>query len=284
MQERGWLVVSCADRPGIVAAVSTWLFQHGANIVHSDQHTTDPTGGRFFLRVEFDLAGLGGRLPALVEAFTPIANRYGMEWRITLASDLKRIAIFASSDDHRLQELLWRRRSGDLQADIGMVISNHERTGEVVKPWGIPFHHIPVNDINRDEAEAQQLALTLGTADLIVLARYMQVLSPEFVDRWQHRIINIHHSFLPAFSGANPYAQAASRGVKLIGATAHYVTHELDAGPIIEQDVVRVDHRYTTRDLRRVGRQIERAVLARAVIWHIQDRILVDGDKTVVFD
>lgn len=284
MQERGWLVVSCADRPGIVAAVSTWLFQHGANIVHSDQHTTDPTGGRFFLRVEFDLAGLGGRLPALVEAFAPIANRYGMEWRITLASDLKRIAIFASSDDHGLQELLWRRRSGDLQADIGMVISNHERTGEVVKPWGIPFHHIPVNDINRDEAEAQQLALTLGTADLIVLARYMQVLSPEFVDRWQHRIINIHHSFLPAFSGANPYAQAASRGVKLIGATAHYVTHELDAGPIIEQDVVRVDHRYTTRDLRRVGRQIERAVLARAVIWHIQDRILVDGDKTVVFD
>jgi formyltetrahydrofolate deformylase len=284
MDDRGWLVVACADRPGIVATVSTWLFQHGANIVHSDQHTTDPTGGRFFLRVEFDLSDLRGRLPALVEAFASIANRYDMEWRITLASDLKRIAIFASSDDHGLLELLWRQRSGDLRADIAMVISNHEVAGEVVRPWGIPFHHIPVDAAHRAEAEAHQLALTLGTVDLIVLARYMQVLSPKFVDRWQHRIINIHHSFLPAFSGANPYAQAASHGVKLIGATAHYVTHELDAGPIIEQDVVRVDHRYTTRDLRRVGRQIERAVLARAVIWHVQDRILVDGNKTVVFD
>jgi len=283
MDSRGWLVVSCPDRPGIVAAVSTFLFERGANIVHSDQHSTDPMGGRFFLRVEFELSDLRKRLPALCESFTPIATRYRMEWRINLASEIKRIAIFASREDHALQELLWQRRAGDLRAEITMVISNHAETGDVVRPWGIPFHHVPVTKDNKDEVERRQLELTMGNVDLIVLARYMQVLSGEFVDQWKNRIINIHHSFLPAFSGANPYAQAAFRGVKLIGATAHYVTEDLDAGPIIEQDVHRVDHRYTRRDLARVGRQIERAVLARAVIWHVEDRVLVDGNKTVVF-
>lgn len=283
MDSRGWLVVSCPDRRGIVAAVSTFLFEYGVNIVHSDQHSTDPTSGRFYLRVEFELPDLTTRLAPLTRAFAPVAEAYRMDWRINLADDTKRIAIFASREDHGLLELIGQRRAGDLRAEIAMVISNHAETGEVVRPWKIPFHHIPVDEQSRDEAERLQLELTVGKVDLIVLARYMQVLSATFVDQWTNRIINIHHSFLPAFTGANPYRQAASRGVKLIGATAHYVTQELDEGPIIEQDVHRVDHRATTRDLRRIGRHIERAVLARAVIWHVEDRILVDGKKTVVF-
>lgn len=283
MRNRGWLVISCPDRPGIVSAVSTTLYECGANIVHSDQHSTDPFGGRFFLRVEFELPELSDKLPVLNGMFAPVVERFGMDLRITPAANLKRIAIFASQEDHGLLELLWQRRAGDLRAEISMVISNHAETGDVVRGWNVPFHHIPVTSETKYEAEQRQLELVTGNVDLIVLARYMQVLSPAFVEEWKNHIINIHHSFLPAFSGANPYAQAASRGVKLIGATAHYVTQELDAGPIIEQDVARVDHRHTTRDLRRIGRQIERAVLARAVIWHVQDRILVDGNKTVVF-
>lgn len=284
MTSRGRLLVACPDRPGIVAAISTFLFEHGANIVHSDQHSTDPFGGRFFLRVAFELPDLAARAEAIEREFEPVATRYGMDWQLSLADDYKRIAVFVSREDHGLLELLWQRRTGDLRADIAMVISNHAESASIVEPWGIPFHHVPVTPDSRDEAERRHLELLTGKVDLIVLARYMQILSPVFVDKWQHRIINIHHSFLPAFVGANPYAQAAARGVKLIGATAHYVTSELDAGPIIEQDVYRVDHRFTTRDLRRVGRQIERAVLARAVAWHVEDRILVDGHKTIVFD
>lgn len=283
MESLGRLLVACPDRPGIIAAISTFLFDHGANIVHSDQHSTDPEGGRFFLRVEFALPDLRLRASELETAFTPIANRYDMEWRISLADDLKQLAIFASREDHGLLELLWQRRSGDLRAEITMVISNHEETGRVVEPWGVPFHHVPVTPSTRSEAEHRQLELTTGTVDLIVLARYMQLLSPGFVAQWRNRIINIHHSFLPAFIGANPYAQAAARGVKLIGATAHYVTDDLDAGPIIEQDVHRVDHRHPTVELRRIGRQVERAVLARAVKWHVEDRILVDGNTTIIF-
>lgn len=283
MSNRGRLLVSCPDRPGIIAAISSFLFERGANIVHSDQHSTDPTGGRFFLRIEFELEDLAGRAAMLERDFLPIADRYGMDWYISRASARKRLAVFASREDHGLLELLWQRRAGDLKADIAMVISNHAETAGIVEPWEVPFHHIAVTPDMREQAERQQMELTTGNVDLIVLARYMQVLSPVFVDRWQNRIINIHHSFLPAFAGANPYAQAAGRGVKLIGATAHYVTTDLDAGPIIEQDVYRVDHRHTTRDLRRIGRQIERAVLSRAVIWHLEDRILVHGNKTVVF-
>jgi formyltetrahydrofolate deformylase len=284
LRERGRLLVSCPDRPGIVAAVSRFLFERGANIVHSDQHSTDPYGGQFFLRVEFELPGLIESAPTVEGDFAAIGDAYRMDWRLALAGKRKRLAIFVSREDHCLLELLWQHRAGDLEADIGLVVGNHAELGMVAQQSGIPFVHVPVDPSCKDEAEQRQLALLdAHLIDLVVLARYMQVLSSDFVERWQHRIINIHHSFLPAFVGAKPYAQAYQRGVKLIGATAHYVTADLDAGPIIEQDVHRVDHRHNVRDLRRIGRQIERTVLARAVSWHVEDRILVYGDKTVVF-
>ena len=284
LRNRGRLLVSCPDRPGIVAAVSQFLFERGANIVHSDQHSTDPSGGRFFLRVEFELPDLADHAAAVRRGFGPIADRYGMRWRLALAGQPKRVAVLVSTEDHCLLELLWQRRAGDLRAEIALVIGNHAALAPTVAPWGIPFHHVPVGPDTKTEAEARQLALLEGAVDLVVLARYMQILSPAFVERWRHRVINIHHSFLPAFVGAKPYTQAHQRGVKLIGATAHYVTPELDAGPIIEQDVQRVDHRHGIEDLRRIGRQIERTVLARAVAWHVEDRVLVHGNKTVVFD
>ena len=283
-RDRGRLLVSCPDRPGIVAAVSRYLFERGANIVHSDQHSTDPSGGRFFLRVEVELPDLADHAAALRREFGPIADRYGMRWRLALAGQPKRVAVLVSTEDHCLLELLWQRRAGDLRAEIALVIGNHAALAPTVAPWGIPFHHVPVGPDTKTGAEARQLALLEGAVDLVVLARYMQILSPAFVERWRHRVINIHHSFLPAFVGAKPYTQAHQRGVKLIGATAHYVTPELDAGPIIEQDVQRVDHRHGIEDLRRIGRQIERTVLARAVAWHVEDRVLVHGNKTVVFD
>ena len=283
MEDRGRLLVACPDRPGIVATVSRFLFEAGANIVHSDQHTTDPEGGRFFLRVEFDLASLRFRLLELEAAFAPIAFDYDMGWRLTLAAVPKRLAIFVSKEEHCLYELLWQRRAGDLKAEIALVVSNHPELEPVVAPWGVPFYYVEVRPDAKEEAERRQLELIEGRADVVVLARYMQILTPAFVERWRERIINIHHSFLPAFVGARPYLQAYDRGVKLIGATAHYVTEDLDAGPIIEQDVQRVDHRDDEADLRRIGRQIERTVLARAVAWHVEDRVLVHGNKTVVF-
>ena len=281
--DRARMLISCADRPGIVAAVSQFLFSQGANIVQADQHTTDPVGGSFFMRVEFDLAGLAARHAALAAAFEPIAARLEMDWRLALAQPRRRVAVLVSREGHCLLELLWRWQAGELPCDIALVIGNHPELAEVVAPLGIPFRHIPVHPERRAEAERRQLALLEGAADLIVLARYMQVLSPAFVDRYPGRIINIHHSFLPAFAGGEPYRQAYARGVKIIGATAHYVTAELDAGPIIEQDVQRVTHRDNAADLRTVGRQIERAVLARAVAWHLEDRILLHGNRTVVF-
>ena len=283
MINRGRLLVACPDRPGIVASVSRFLFEAGANVVHSDQHSTDPYGGEFFLRVEFELPNLLSRLDELEAGFAPIAAAYGMEWRFSAAAIRKRLALFASREEHCLLELLWRHRAGDLNADIRLIISNHDEIGRIVEPWNVPFHFTPVSPGTKAEAEMQQRQLLDGTVDVIVLARYMQILSPTFVDDWPNRIINIHHSFLPAFAGASPYGQAFKHGVKLIGATAHYVTADLDAGPIIEQDVQRVDHRQTIDDLRRIGRQVERAVLARAVIWHVEDRILVHGNKTLVF-
>jgi formyltetrahydrofolate deformylase len=284
VQDRGRLLISCRDQPGIVAAVSQFLFERGANIVHSDQHTTDPVGGQFFMRVEFDLPGLDCNIASLEGEFLPVAKRFDMDWRVSLASRRKRIGIFVSREPHCLLELLWRQRAGDLHADIVMIASNHDRLAGVAAGWNMPYHHVPVSAARRAEAEAEQLRLLDEYAvDTLVLARYMQVLSPGFVERWLGRAINIHHSFLPAFAGASPYEQAHARGVKLIGATAHYVTNELDAGPIIEQDVQRVDHRHTVDDLRRIGRHVERMVLARAVGWHVDDRVLVDGNKTVVF-
>jgi len=280
-QDIGRLLISCPDRPGIVAAVSEFLFEHGANIIHSDQHSTEQGQGAFFMRIEFSLAGLS---PALETAFEPIAARFAMNSRFAYVAHRKRLAIFVSRQEHALLELLWQRRAGDLEADIVLVISNHTNNASLVEAAGIPFQHVPISAEVKPSAEAFELQL-LGDyeVDTVVLARYMQVLSSEFLARYPAAIINIHHSFLPAFVGANPYQAAYTRGVKLIGATAHYVSEELDAGPIIEQAVQRVDHRHSPDDLRRLGRYIERVVLARAVEWHVEDRVLLHGTKTIVF-
>lgn len=276
-------MVLCQDRPGVVAAVSQFLFANGANIIHSDQHTAE--SGLFFMRIAFDLEGLTDGIGVLQEAFDrDVAQALRIQHRWTLADRRKRLGILVSKEDHCLQELLWQHRAGDLKADIACVIGNHASMEAVTAPWNVPFHYVPVTKDTKAEAEARQRRI-LGDAgvDVVVLARYMQIVSPEFIAAWNHQMINIHHSFLPAFAGANPYAKAHERGVKLIGATAHYVTEELDAGPIIEQDVQRVDHRHTIDDLRRIGRQVERTVLTRAVTWHVEDRVLVYGNKTVVF-
>lgn len=268
------LLVSCPDRPGIVAAVSDFLFRAGANIVHSDQHTTPDAPRKFFLRIEFEGADTAALSPAFAEL--------GLEYRFVAASARKRLAVFVSKEDHCLQELAWQIRAGDIPADIALVVSNHPDLGPLAESLGFPFHHIPVTSATKPEAEAAQLAL-VADMDAVVLAKYMQILSSDFLRRCPVPVINIHHSFLPAFVGARPYHQAYQRGVKLIGATAHYVTEELDAGPIIDQDVERVDHRADVDELRRLGRHIERAVLARAVLWHVEDRVMLDTHRTVVF-
>ncbi|WP_138752735.1 formyltetrahydrofolate deformylase [Paenibacillus sinopodophylli] len=281
---RARMLISCPDRSGIVAAVSHFLYEHGANIVQSDQYTMDPEGGMFFIRFEFDLNDLEKELPVLVEDFARVADRFDMKWHTFRASRKKRLAVFVSKEDHCLLELLWQWKAGDLDADISMVISNHPDMRELVESFGIEYHHIPVTAATKAEAERKQMEVVADKADIIVLARYMQIISPKFIEQFPNRIINIHHSFLPAFVGGKPYAQAYTRGVKIIGATAHYVTEELDGGPIIEQDVQRVSHRDNVDDLKRIGRTIERVVLARAVKWHIEDRVIVHNNKTVVFN
>lgn len=264
--------------------MSRFLADRGANIVHSDQHTTDPDRGDFFLRMVFDLPGLAGRVAGLAAEFKEIELAFGMDARWALESETRRIAILVSGEDHCLLELLWHVRSGDLRAHVALVISNHAEVADIVRPFGIPFHHVPILPGQKTKSEAaQQKLLVDAEVELIVLARYMQVLSPAFIAGWPNRVINIHHSFLPAFVGARPFFQAQARGVKLIGATAHYANEELDAGPIIEQDVIRVDHRHDVPALRRMSRAIERAVLTRAVGWHLEDRVFVTGNKTVVF-
>lgn len=278
------MLISCPDGPGIVAAVSHFLYQHGANIVQSDQYTMDPDGGMFFMRVEFDLPSLAERIDQLTEQFGGVAERFKMDWQIFNVRQKKKLAIFVSKEDHCLVELLWQWQAGDLDADISLVVSNHADMKSYVESFGIPFHHIPVTADTKAEAEQRQLEVIGNDIDVIILARYMQIISPSFIERYRHRIINIHHSFLPAFIGGNPYAQAYNRGVKIIGATAHYVTEELDGGPIIEQDVQRVSHSDDVTELKRIGRTIERVVLARAVKWHIEDRILVHHNKAVVFN
>src|SRR6516225_1165730 len=279
----GRLVITCPDRPGIVAAVSQFLFEAGANITESQQYSTDPFGGTFFLRLEFHADGLDQLAAGLEQRFAGLADQFSMRWRLTRAADRKRVVIMVSRADHALQEILWRAQGGELRADIRMIVSNHPDAEETAQWWGIPFHYIPVTPQTKGEAEAAQLGLLKGEADLVILARYMQILSPHFLSEFAGPIINIHHSFLPAFAGADPYRKAAARGVKLVGATAHYVTAELDAGPIIEQDIVRVDHRCSVDDLRRLGRHVERAVLARAVGWHLEDRVIVHQNSTIVF-
>jgi formyltetrahydrofolate deformylase len=280
--QRGRLLISCPDRPGIVAAVSEFLYRAGANIVHSDQHTTDPAGGLFFMRLVFDLPGLDERGAELEAAFGDVARRLAMEWRLEYASRRKRLAIFVSREEHCLLELLWQRRAGDLPADVALVVSNHPDARPTAEGFGIPFHCLPVTADNREEVERAQLALLDGAADLIVLARYMQILSPEVCKRVEGRMINIHHSFLPSFKGAKPYHQAYAKGVKLVGATAHYVTPDLDEGPIIEQGLMRVDHSYSPERLVEAGRDVEAQVLARAVTWHAEHRVLLNGNRTVV--
>jgi formyltetrahydrofolate deformylase len=278
----GRLVVRCPDRPGIVAALSGLMAAMDANIIDSQQHSSDPSGGTFTLRLEFFLADLSLRRPAIEYQLTQLAVEWQMVWRLTEAAHRPTVAVFVSKADHGLQELVYRVRSGDIRADIVAVLSNHPDLEPVARGAGIPFHHVPVTPETKEDAEARALEL-IGDVDLVVLARYMQVVSTEFCSHFPERLINIHHSFLPAFVGANPYQAAHDRGVKLIGATAHYVTPELDAGPIIEQEVARVDHRATVEDMRRVGRYVERQVLAQAVTWHVEDRVIVDGEKTIVF-
>lgn len=278
------LLIICPDKPGIISMVSTFLYRYGANITDFDQHATDPEGGTFFMRLEFQTGGLTCSMEQLRAHFlAEVAGPYNMEWRLTLASEKKRMAIMVSKHDHALMELLWRTMRGDLAATIPMVISNHDDLRPEVERFGIPWHHIPVTADTKEAAEQQALELLDGKVDVIVLARYMQILSPKFVAEHPNRIINIHHSFLPAFIGANPYQQAWERGVKLIGATSHYVTDELDQGPIIEQNVQRVTHRHSAAELRALGQDVERSVLLRAVRWHLEDRVIVDGNKTVVF-
>ncbi|UIN47487.1 formyltetrahydrofolate deformylase [Bacillus haynesii] len=283
--DKARLLVSCPDQPGIVAAVSSFLFENGANIIESSQYTTDPEGGRFFLRIEFEAEGIREKIEHMKATFASVAESFRMTWSMNLASELKRVAIFVSKELHCLNELLWEWQSGNLMAEIAAVISNHEDARETVESLNIPFLYMKANKDIRQEVEKQQLEwLEEYRADVIVLARYMQILTPDFVSAHPNKIINIHHSFLPAFIGANPYKRAYERGVKLIGATSHYVTNELDEGPIIEQDIERVDHRDNVEALKNIGRTIERSVLARAVKWHLEDRIIVHGNKTIVFN
>jgi formyltetrahydrofolate deformylase len=278
------LLVACADQPGIVAAVSGFLFEEGANIVSSHQHSTDPAGGNFFLRMEFWLDGLEERREAFERDFADaVGGRFDMDWRVRYPGERPRVAILVSRYDHCLLDLLWRWRRGELPAQITQVISNHPDLGPEAAMVGLPFHHVPVERGAKAEAEERILELLADGTDLVVLARYMQILSGDFLDRVGAPVINIHHSFLPAFAGADPYRRARERGVKLIGATAHYVTEELDAGPIIDQDVVRVDHRQSVAELERLGRDIERRVLASAVASHLDDRVIADGGRTIVF-
>ncbi|HUI07579.1 MAG TPA: formyltetrahydrofolate deformylase [Verrucomicrobiae bacterium] len=284
MRNTGILLVSCPDQKGIVAAISGFLFRHNANILHADQHQ-DSDVGLFLTRVEWDVAGFTLEMADFERAFAPVAEKFHMQWRVELSTGRPRLAIFVSKYDHCLADLLYRHESGELDCEVPLVISNHHQAERLAVFHKIPFHFIPMAEGNKAEAEREQLALLKQHAiDLVVLARYMQILSPEFVAQYPQRIINVHHSFLPAFSGARPYHRAFERGVKLIGATSHYVTETLDEGPIIEQDVVRISHRDQLDDLVQKGRDLEKVVLSRAVRWHIERRILVYAKKTVVFD
>jgi formyltetrahydrofolate deformylase len=284
MKNTAILLIDCPDRKGIVAAVGEFLYRHDANILHADQHQ-DAQRDLFLMRVEWDLAQFRLDPAEFTRKFAPVAERFAMRWRLELSSLPHRVAVFVSKYDHCLVDLLYRHQSGELPCDIPLIVSNHPDVRRWADFYGIPLHVVPVEAGNKAEAERrQQELLHEHNIDLVVLARYMQVLSGQFVARYPRRIINVHHSFLPAFSGARPYHRAFERGVKLIGATSHYATEDLDEGPIIEQDVVRVSHRDGLDDLLRRGRDLEKVVLSRAVRWHIDHRILVYDRKTVIFD
>ena len=277
------LTLSCPDKPGIVYAVSSFLVQHSANILASQQYGESP-GGRFFMRVHFSLPPPGQSSAELERGFSWVAEAYRMTWQLHDQAARVRTLIMVSRLGHCLNDLLFRWKTGSLPVDVTGVVSNHPDFGELVAPYRIPFWHIPVTPRAKAAAESQLLEVIDGSgADLIVLARYMQILSGEVCKRMEGRMINIHHSFLPSFKGAKPYHQAHARGVKLVGATAHYVTPDLDEGPIIEQDVVRVNHTLSPERLAEAGRDVEAQVLARAVTWHAEHRVLLNGDRTVVF-
>ena len=278
------VVVTCPDAKGIVAALAQVLHGHGANILDADQHT-DPVAGQFFQRIRFDLAGLSTDQTSLETAIGEVGERFGMRWRISYAGSVKRMAIFVSKYDHCLWDLLLRHRAGEYHCEIPVIVSNHRDLAPIAEQFGIRYEVFPIAKDTKREQEEHQVALLeeLGI-DLVVMARYMQILSGEFISHFPSRIINIHHSFLPAFMGSRPYHRAFERGVKLVGATAHYATTDLDEGPIIDQDVRRSSHRDSVRDLLRKGRDLERTVLSRAVRWHLEDRVAVYENKTVVFD
>jgi formyltetrahydrofolate deformylase len=275
------LLLSCKDRTGLISRISHFVFERGGNILDLDEHVD---GEYFFIRLAWDMKNFSVPESDTPDAFGPLAREFDAKWKINFTGKNMRVAIFVSKFDHCLQEILWRQRLGEFNVDIPLIISNHDELRPLAEHYGVPFYVFPVNDGNKGEQEKKELALLKENGiDAIVLARYMQVLTPGFVDAYPNRIINIHHSFLPAFVGSNPYKQAYERGVKIIGATSHYVTKDLDDGPIIEQDVIRISHKDTVDDLVRKGRDLERLILARALYYHAQHRILVHGKKTIVF-
>ncbi|HET6415565.1 MAG TPA: formyltetrahydrofolate deformylase [Polyangiales bacterium] len=283
MEQTATLLVCCPDRKGLVAALAQVLYGHGANILDADQHT-DPVAGQFFQRIKFDLSELHTDRTSLETAISEVAQRFSMNWRIADGRSRSRTAVFVSKYDHCLYDLLLRQRAGELSTDIPLIISNHPDLEPVAKQFNVPFRHLPIAKGAKRAQEEEALALLEAERiELVVLARYMQILTDDFLKAFSGQVINIHHSFLPAFMGSKPYHRAFQRGVKLIGATAHYATADLDEGPIIEQDVVRCTHRDSVQDLVRKGRDLEKVVLARAVRWHLDDRILVYDNKTVVF-
>ena len=282
--QRAVLLLWSPDRPGIVAEVSHFIFTYGGNIIESSQHN-DPVSDTFLMRIEWDLSGFALAEERIQAAFEPIAIKFGMTFRLEFSSRTTRMAILVSRYDHCLYDLLLRNREGETHAEIGLIISNHVQLRPVAELFGVAFGHVPIRRESRDESERKQLDLLHEhRIDLVVLARYMQILSPAFVAAYPNRIINIHHSFLPAFVGAKPYHQAYERGVKIIGATSHYVTDDLDQGPIIEQDVTRVSHRDSIESMVRKGRDLEKLVLSRAVKLHLEHRVMALGNRTVVFD
>jgi formyltetrahydrofolate deformylase len=279
------LLIDCPDHKGLIAAISSFIVLHNGNILSADQHVSDPPNSTFFIRMEIESKGFGLGRDEFDSAFAPLARQHGMNWRVGFTDRPKRMAILVSKQGHCLIDLLWRWEAGELDAEIPLVISNHADLAPKVEAHGIPFHHLPVTKASKAEQEARvEKLLQEHNIDLVVLARYMQILSPQFLEAYSQPVINIHHSFLPAFIGANPYQQAYERGVKIIGATAHYVTAELDAGPILNQEVAHISHRDGVDDMVRIGREVERRVLAQAVRWHLEDRVSVHGIRTVVFE
>ena len=281
--ETGILLLCCPERKGVVAAVAGFIYEHNGNIVRADEYQ-DVALGLYFMRLEWDLRDFSLPIESFASEFAPVAHEFGMEWRVAASAYRPRVAIFVSKSGHCLADLLYRHHIGELRCEIPLVVGNHPDLRGITEFYGIPFHEIPVRSDGKAAAEAQALALLDACgAELVVLARYMQILSEPFIARYPNRMINVHHSFLPAFVGAKPYHRSYERGVKLIGATSHYVTVVLDEGPIIEQDIVRINHRDSLEDLIRKGGDAERAVLTRAVRWHIENRIMVYANKTVVF-